>query len=513
MMIERHIAHCQAGSGGKKSRPAIKVFRLLPLLCLPFLLRSAVAGIHPVQLEKGTDTPQCIQCHEDKTKGKKVHPAVDMGCLSCHLIRNTAETTRVNLKTARVATLCVECHADKKPAAQNVSQVHPPEVQDCQKCHDPHTSANEHLLLKPMSGGKNDNLCLSCHDKGVNVPDKGSRHAALDMGCDTCHVAHKVSEIGKQEFDFHLTKAAPALCVGCHDTSDAKLIAAHQGQPFAGATCTSCHDAHDSKSAKLLQKYLHPPFADKSCDMCHQAAKDGKVVLTQASAKEICVTCHSDKAEQIEKAKVQHPGAAGECTDCHNPHAGRYPRFLQPSPVAACESCHSEEAEIHKTQKVLHQPAFQQGCSVCHTPHGGDREHLLRSGETNPLCLTCHGPNAKGAKVADSSDITIFDGAVRLPENYLDQVFQLRLDPRGLGHPQEGHPVGGVLDPTDPQKTRMMTCLTCHTPHGGGVHLLAPVKDKSESLCVECHSKMQKTAQAAQQQQVTGKKKKKKQQN
>jgi len=499
-----------AGAWEREVETAMNKFRLLALLLLPLLPRTAFADIHPVQLDKSADTPQCIECHEDKTKGKNTHPAVGMGCLTCHLIRNTADTTRVNLKTARAATLCFECHADKQPTPQNMRQIHAPAVQDCLKCHDPHVSANDHLLLKPMSGGKDENLCLSCHDKGLNVPEKGSRHAALDMGCDACHVTHKLGEMGKQEFDFHLTKAAPELCRGCHDTTDAKLIATHQGQPFATAACTSCHDPHDSKLPKLMQKYLHPPFGDKSCDTCHQPAKDGKVVLTQANIKDLCVTCHSDKAEQIEKAKVQHPGATGDCTQCHNPHAGRYPRFVQPNPVAACESCHSEEADIHKTQKVLHPPAFEQGCSVCHTPHGGDQEHLLRAADTNTLCLTCHGPNAKGEKVAGSSDITIFDGAVRLSGDYLNQVYLLRLDDKGLGHPEEKHPVGGVLDPMDPQKVKLMTCLTCHTPHGGGLHLLVPVTDKSGSLCAQCHSKMQKPIVVGGQQRKPSKSKNKK---
>ena len=469
---------------------AIRIFLLLALLFLPVSVRRAFATIHPVQLEKGTDTAKCVECHEDKTKGKNIHPAVSMGCLTCHLIRNTNEATRVNLKTARIATLCVECHADKRPA-ENMHQIHPPTAQDCTKCHDPHTSANEHLLLKPTSGSKADNLCLGCHEQGLSVPDKGSRHAALDMGCDTCHVTHKVGEIGKQEFDFHLTKAVPELCLGCHDTKDAKLVEAHQRQPIAAARCTDCHDPHDSKSPKLLQKYVHPPFADKSCDTCHQAANDGKVVLTQSDTRALCVACHDEQAKKIEAAKVAHPGAQGECTACHNPHAGRYPRFVRP--VAACESCHAEEAEIHKTKKVLHQPAFQQGCSVCHTPHGGEREHLLRA-DTNNLCLDCHDPNAKGAKVADSSDVTILDGAVRLPGTYLSQVFLLRLDDKGLGHPEEKHPVGGVLDPSDPQKLRMITCLSCHTPHGGGPHLLLPASNKSGSLCTQCHTNLRTVA-------------------
>ena len=116
---------------------------------------------------------------------------------------------------------------------------------------------NKNQLLKPTSGGANENLCLSCHTKGLNVPATGSRHAALDMGCDTCHVTHKVGEKGKIEFDYHLTKAPPALCLDCHDAKDASLIKAHQGQPFATANCVQCHDPHQSLAAQT-DAGVHP---------------------------------------------------------------------------------------------------------------------------------------------------------------------------------------------------------------------------------------------------------------
>jgi len=184
--------------------------------------------------------------------------------------------------------------------------------------------------------------------------------------------------------------------------------------------CLTCHDPHQSKAPKLMQAFLHDPFASKQCDVCHQPAKDGKVVLTQASAKEICVTCHADKAEQIEKAKVQHPGAAGDCTDCHDPHAGRSPGFPKPNPVAVCLGCHSEQAEQGKKQHV-HQPAFEQGCATCHDPHGNDNEHLLRAKAPNPLCLECHAPDRKPQKLEGEHLVTIFDGKVKLPGKLLRQ--------------------------------------------------------------------------------------------
>jgi predicted CXXCH cytochrome family protein len=238
-----------------------------------------------------------------------------------------------------------------------------------------------------------------------------------------------------------------------------------------------------------MQKFVHMPFSGNSCDSCHQPAKDGKVVLTQPSIRGLCVSCHADQAKQIETAPVQHPGAQGDCTDCHNPHAGATPRFLQPNRVAVCEACHASEAEIHDTKKVLHDPAYKQGCDVCHVGHGGEREHLLRA-EPNQLCLTCHDPVKVAGKVADSTDITILDGAVRLPGNYFDNMSLLRLDDKGKGHPLIGHPVGGVLDPSDPQKLRKITCLRCHTPHGGGKSLLVVGQGSNKSLCSQCHTNL-----------------------
>ncbi len=164
------------------------------------------AAIHPVPLDKNTDSAQCIACHEDKGKGKVVHAAVTAGCTSCHEIRVNKDVTRVKLTTTTTQALCLSCHANMN-AAELKGTVHPPAVRDCLKCHSPHTSDNKYLLIKADSGEKDQNLCLTCHTMGLNVPKDGSRHAALDMGCATCHVTHKVGEKGKLEFDYHLTKS------------------------------------------------------------------------------------------------------------------------------------------------------------------------------------------------------------------------------------------------------------------------------------------------------------------
>ncbi len=447
----------------------------------------AFASVHPVPLDKNTPPEKCAECHADKAKGKFTHSAIAMGCTSCHEIRVNKDVTRVKLITTTPQALCLTCHADHN-AADLKGKVHPPAVRDCVKCHDPHASDNKFQLLKPTSGDKNTNLCLQCHTQGVNVPEKGSRHAALDMGCDTCHVTHKTGERGKEEFDFHLTKASPALCLDCHDAKDAALIKAHQGQPFATSNCVQCHDPHQSNSPKLIQAFAHPPFAMGSCETCHQPAKDGKVVLTQADVKTLCVTCHTEQATQIEKAKVQHPGAQGDCTACHNPHAGKTPGFIQPDPVNACLACHSDQAEQFK-KAHLHQPAFGLGCATCHEPHGSDNEHLLRA-KGSALCLECHGPDSKPQKLDAEHVITIFNGKVKMPADYFvkNKVVILPIK-YGLGHPMLGHPVQDVMDPTDITKVKThIDCMTCHQPHSSTQPDLL-VKDQANNMqfCDNCH--------------------------
>ena len=475
------------GQTGFGSKLAAGLGFLATLFCLALPLH---ADIHPVPLEKNTDSSKCLECHAEKAKGKFVHTAISTGCTSCHEIRVNREVTRVKLITATTYGLCLTCHADKN-AAELKGTVHPPAVRDCVKCHDPHESDNKYQLLKATSGDQKDNLCLSCHTIGLNVPEKGSRHPALDMGCDTCHVTHKTGEHGQPQFDFHLTKNPPALCLDCHDASSADLQKAHRDQPFATANCLECHDPHQSAMPKLMARFTHPPFADKQCEVCHAPAKDGKVVLTQDSAKAVCVTCHDEKAKQIETAKVQHPGAQGDCTDCHSPHASRKPGLPKSNGVDSCLTCHADIAELGK-KAVHHQPAFEQGCGTCHEPHGGDNDKLLRA-QGNALCLECHGPDNIPQEDKAAGVVKIFKGTVELPDDYFRKNKVVILPLRyGKGHPIVNHPVSDVTDPTNITKVQAkLSCFSCHQPHASAKpNLLVNDQENNSAFCATCHKNL-----------------------
>jgi predicted CXXCH cytochrome family protein len=159
--------------------------------------------------------------------------------------------------------------------------------------------------------------------------------------------------------------------------------------------------------------------------------------------------------------------------------------------VNICLQCHADIAELAK-KRNLHQPAFRQACGICHDAHGGERAKLLRA-EGNQLCMQCHGTETVAKRVESEHVLTIFDGKVKLPEDYLVRNRPVRLNLRyGLGHPTAKHPVYDIRDPLDQSKIMTaINCLSCHQPHSSAAKGLL-VKDQLANLqfCRTCHKGM-----------------------
>jgi len=159
----------------------------------------------------------CLQCHEDLTKGKSVHAAVSMGCTSCH--------TAVDARDV------------------------------------PHKMTTK--IPKGLSAEQPD-LCYGCHDKSLF--DKKIVHAAIGMGCTGCHNPH-ASKYAKL-----LTADPPELCYSCHDKGMFTKKKVHP--PVAAGQCTVCHAPHSSGMASLLEKPV-----DELCGTCHEGKTSGKHIL------------------------------------------------------------------------------------------------------------------------------------------------------------------------------------------------------------------------------------------
>lgn len=463
------------------SRPVLAV--LIVVSCVAV---SARATVHPAPI---TSTTDCIACHADKAKGKVVHPAVQMGCTTCHAVLNRKGVSYVEMQHGGAPTLCFECHQDKKAmphmAAHPLTFDFPPQpgmlgprYVACTACHDPHVTQFDHLLKKSESGDKDHNLCLGCHSNGANVPSGGSRHLALDSGCDTCHVLHKQGSPDAQEFIFQIAKSAPDLCTGCHDTSTTELQTAHRNLPFATANCTNCHDPHSSTRPDLEQKVIHSPYGDGQCESCHSTSSGKQLTFVRGGGTALCFGCHKNAQNKIRSASVQHAAVAfkNSCTECHNPHASRTAALIAPDPVHACLKCHESQKRLEHTAQVKHAPAFdiRKGCVVCHAPHGAEQPHLLYlpAGES---CAVCHAEMK--AKATVRKHVVIPGSKVAISQRYLQEIEKVSM--------HQAH-TEGLPDPRNTKQT--ITCLTCHVPHGGEKALLITGNASTEKLCLECHS-------------------------
>lgn len=336
---------------------------------------------------------------------------------------------------------------------------------------------------KDAKAPSKDSACTKCHAPIERVLQRKNKHAAVEMGCDTCHSDHR-SATATAKKEHYLTEDQPGLCLTCHDAKDKQIAAAHKGQPFDKAACSGCHDPHASDGAKLMPAHAHGPFGSRQCEGCHEApAADGKVVLTAKTASGLCFTCHEDFKNRFDKAPHKHSllsGDADSCKDCHTPHASNRQSFLKKDRPQLCGDCHSE---VTASKKFVHEPV-KSSCTLCHDPHSSNsKSNLYATG--NDLCLGCHG--LKGSEIVSAkATVQLFGGRVQIAPGSFEDLKFLELSPDGkLGHPFPAHPVRADAKGSRPE----ITCITCHLPHAanGSRQFLITESSNSAKLCVRCH--------------------------
>jgi len=152
-----------------------------------------------------------------------------------------------------------------------------------------------------------------------------------------------------------------------------------------------------------------------------------------------------------------------------------------------CVRCHSA-VKLAAARPDAHK-AMQKGCVTCHTPHAADEKGLVRARDERSLCLSCHKELGRQLSASLSKHPVKECSACHAP-HASDQKPLLKAARVDLckdchkQHSQFAHPFGpGVIDPRTGQ---MMTCLSCHSPHGTPfVSLL--VDSPSRALCLQCH--------------------------
>ncbi len=228
------------------------------------------------------------------------------------------------------------------------------------------------FFVSPASADEID--CLMCH---ADLAGKKVKHAAVDMGCPSCHTAVDAADVPhkmKNKIKKGLSSEQPELCYGCHDKA---LFTNKTVHAAVGMGCTGCHNPHSSDSPKLLV----------------------------SAAPDLCYTCH-DKAE-FSRKNVHAPVAGGKCLTCHGPHATDSVALLKKEPFATCIECHAAvEKKPHaikgfsnaghplgrKAKKDPNLPERMFSCGSCHNPHSSDSIKLFRypAQSTMGLCKNCH---------------------------------------------------------------------------------------------------------------------------
>ena len=127
------------------------------------------------------------------------------------------------------------------------------------------------------------------------------------------------------------------------------------------------------------------------------------------------------QGQAIDAAKVPHPGATGDCTDCHNPHAASQPGLPKTDAVTICTGCHTR-----------HRRPAQEGAFI--TSRHSRRAAPPATRRTAATTSICCAPRATRCAWSATVPIpapqkrrgrhllTIFDGKVKLPEDYYQRT-------------------------------------------------------------------------------------------
>jgi predicted CXXCH cytochrome family protein len=288
-------------------------------------------------------------------------------------------------------------------------------------------------LFPFQSYSAEENPCLTCH---VKLTKKAkSVHAAMALGCSSCHKTVEGKTHPGQKGGIVLTQNMPGLCYSCHDESKFKGKSVHQ--PVSGGMCTGCHDPHKSDFPKLLTKDVPG----------------------------VCYNCHD---ESKFKGKSGHT-LLGMCTGCHNPHSSNSKNILKSDQPDICYSCH-DKAKF--TKKYVHRIINMVGCTACHAHHISDHPYLLSSDEYE-LCVSCHSAKVKGQHVVS------LPGRKRHPVRGAKDPSSLKM----IKAPDPKNPKKQIEIPDPKFPVKEMNCSSCHEAHSSDFRGLLT----EEKICIKCH--------------------------
>ncbi len=244
---------------------------------IPVILCTVMFLVSTALSQPKANGPQpvnCLDCHSDLAPEKGAHPAVAMGCATCHTGIDASDVPhKITNKIAKGLSaeqpdLCYGCH-DKSMFDKKV--VHAAVGMGCTGCHNPHASKYQKLLVADVPA-----LCYTCHEKGIFT--KKTVHPPVESGmCTTCHSPHASNDVAL------LLNPVNKLCGACHEkqSSGRHVMSgfglgddhpvkgkADPSKPGRELSCISCHNPHATSGKTLFANDAATPA--ELCLLCHK---------------------------------------------------------------------------------------------------------------------------------------------------------------------------------------------------------------------------------------------------
>jgi len=169
-------------------------------------------------------------------------------------------------------------------------------------------------------------------------------------------------------------------------------------EPPAPEPCSSASCHAETRSSAVL----HDPAGEGRCTVCHVPAGDflssdhsASSFLAGNTASPPCLSCHPGTARSLSGPFVHPPAEEDGCTVCHNPHGSAHPYLLvAPYPketytlygagkYTLCWNCHEESLAADKFTESS--TAFRMGKRNFHYSHLHKRRGIT--------CKACHDPH------------------------------------------------------------------------------------------------------------------------
>lgn len=220
--------------------------------------------------------------------------------------------------------------------------------------------------------------CKTCHEDIFKNFQKtahfkltlNSHWGPKDQGCESCHGPGKA----------HVEGGGDKTKIRTFEGASAKQLS---------EACLRCHAGKEEHNNYRRGEHWRNDVSCINCHSPHSATVTANKMLVQKEPA-LCLSCHGEMKAQFSMPfhhKV--PEGAMKCSDCHNPHGGFELKQvrLATGGDAPCLKCHADKQGPFVFE---HAPLREEGCTICHTPHGANNPKLLKRNEVRQLCLECH---------------------------------------------------------------------------------------------------------------------------